>query len=40
MLSAGKHQLQFDAHRLASGIYVAKMSASEFSRTIKINLLK
>ena len=40
ILPAGKHQAQFDAQRLASGIYIAKMSAGEFSQTIKMNLLK
>ena len=40
ILPAGNHQIQFDARGLASGIYIAKMSAGEFSQTIKMNLLK
>ena len=40
ILPEGKHQVQFDAQGFASGIYIAKMSAGEFSQTIKMNLLK
>ena len=39
-LSAGQHSVDFNAQGLASGIYVAKMRAGEFSQTIKMNLLK
>ena len=40
ILPAGKHQVQFNAKGFASGIYIAFMSAGEFSQTIKMNLLK
>jgi photosystem II stability/assembly factor-like uncharacterized protein len=40
VLSSGNHSVQFDAMGLASGIYIVKMRAGEFSKTIKMNLLK
>jgi photosystem II stability/assembly factor-like uncharacterized protein len=39
-LSAGQHSVDFNGQGFASGIYIVKMSAGEFSQTIKMNLLK
>ncbi|MBK9099262.1 MAG: T9SS type A sorting domain-containing protein [bacterium] len=38
--NAGLHTLQFDASGLASGIYLVKMNAGKFVKTIKMNLIK
>jgi len=38
--SQGSHTLTFDAHGLASGLYILRMSTGSFSRTIKMNLIK
>jgi flagellar hook assembly protein FlgD len=38
--SAGKHQLQFDASDLPSGIYFSQISARDLTKTIKLILLK
>ena len=40
VLQSGKHQINFNAADLASGIYLVKMSSGSFSDVIKINLLK
>jgi choice-of-anchor B domain-containing protein len=39
-MNGGIHQLSFDAVSLTSGIYYARISAGEFNKTIKMNLLK
>jgi hypothetical protein len=38
--TAGEYQITFDGKNLASGVYFLRMSAGEFSSTIKMNLLK
>ena len=40
VMQEGKHQINFNAADLASGIYLVKMSSGSFSDVIKINLLK
>lgn len=37
---AGTHSIAFDAHKLASGIYIYRMEAGTFSRTKKMMLVK
>ncbi len=37
---AGLHRVEFDGQRLASGIYVARLQESGFSRAVKLVLLK
>lgn len=39
-LSAGSYNVNFDARDLASGIYIAKLTAGSFTDLIKMNLLK
>ncbi len=39
-LSAGSHQVKFDASRLASGIYVYVLKANDFTATKKMILMK
>lgn len=39
-LSAGRHQVKFDASRLASGIYVYILKANDFTATKKMILMK
>lgn len=39
-VSSGKYTLQFTAERFSSGIYICKVSAGEFSQTIKMMLKK
>jgi hypothetical protein len=38
--TAGEYQITFDGKNLASGVYLLRMTAGEFSSTIKMNLLK
>lgn len=38
--SAGKHILNFDGSRLASGVYICKVTAGNISRSVKMILLK
>lgn len=40
MLPAGQHKITFNGNGLASGIYIVKMNAGNFTETIKMNLLK
>ncbi len=40
ILQEGEYNLTFDASYLPSGIYIAKLSASNFSQSIKMTLLK
>jgi hypothetical protein len=40
ILPAGQHKIIFDAKGLASGIYIVKMKAGNFTETRKMNLLK
>ena len=37
---AGAHEISFDASELTSGVYFAKLSASDFQRTMKLLLIK
>ncbi|MFH1528557.1 MAG: T9SS type A sorting domain-containing protein, partial [Bacteroidota bacterium] len=37
---AGTYEIKFDAKRLSSGLYLYKLSAGEFSRTMKMLLIK
>lgn len=37
---AGQYEVNFDAEGVASGIYIARISASGFTKMIKMNLLK
>ena len=39
-LSAGKHEFAFDASRLSSGMYFAKIEAGDFKQTRKLLLMK
>ncbi|OGB66071.1 MAG: hypothetical protein A2Y94_12380 [Caldithrix sp. RBG_13_44_9] len=39
-LTAGEHQLEYDASRLATGIYFYKLSTDNFSQTRKMLLMK
>ena len=39
-LSGGVHNISFDASNLSSGIYLARIKASNFSKIIKMTLLK
>lgn len=38
--TAGKYEINFDAHGLSSGIYLVKMQTGDFTSTIKMTLLK
>ena len=38
--TAGKHKIQFDGSKLASGLYIVKLSAGTFTSTRKILLVK
>jgi hypothetical protein len=38
--SAGTHAVQFDASRLASGVYVYRLQLGSFAQTKKLLLLK
>jgi uncharacterized membrane protein len=40
LMEGGNYKIEFNASQLASGIYLIKMSAGNFSDVIKINLLK
>jgi hypothetical protein len=40
VLTSGSHSANFDARGFASGIYIAKLTAGNFSDTKKMNLLK
>lgn len=40
MLLAGAHQARFDASRLASGVYVYRLTAERFSQTRTMVLLR
>ncbi|MCH8495876.1 MAG: T9SS type A sorting domain-containing protein, partial [Balneolales bacterium] len=40
MRSAGEHQLQFDASRLSSGVYIYRIQTPQMSLTRKMTLLK
>ncbi len=40
MQTAGEHSITFNGSNLASGIYLLRMSAGNFSSTIKMSLLK
>lgn len=40
VLSAGEYQNNFNANNLPSGVYVAKLSAGNFSKSIKMSLTK
>ena len=39
-MSAGEHQVEFDAGRMASGVYFYRLSADSFTETRKMTLLK
>ena len=39
-LSAGSHQRLWNAAKFSSGIYLVKMDAKDFSKTVKVTLLK
>ncbi len=39
-MESGSHKTQFNASKLASGIYLVKMTSRNFSDVIKINLIK
>lgn len=38
--TAGAYKIKFDASLLPSGIYLAKMTSGDFSKTIKMSLMK
>jgi hypothetical protein len=38
--SAGKYEINFESNGLASGIYLVKMQAGDFTSTIKMTMLK
>jgi hypothetical protein len=40
MVSAGSHEVRFDAGNLANGIYLVRLQGAGFSQTQKITLLK
>ena len=40
LMAAGRHEVNFDAAGLPTGMYLAKMSAADFSAVQKIVLLK
>jgi hypothetical protein len=40
VMTSGSHTLTFDAHGLASGMYILKLTSGSYSKTIKMNLLK
>lgn len=40
ILPAGQHEVIFDAKGFSSGVYLVKMTAGSFTKTIKMNLLK
>ena len=40
VLQQGEHNLNFNASDLPSGIYIAKLSAGNYSHSIKMTLLK
>jgi len=40
MKDAGTYEVKFDAQNLASGVYIYKMSADNFTSVKKLNLLK
>ncbi|HPO56793.1 MAG TPA: T9SS type A sorting domain-containing protein, partial [Ignavibacteriaceae bacterium] len=37
---AGKYQITFDAKRYASGVYICRIIAGDFVKTIKMSLVK
>jgi hypothetical protein len=39
-LPAGFHEVRWDAHGLASGVYFARLSSEGFTRTHRVTLLK
>jgi hypothetical protein len=39
-MNAGRYQAHFDASHLPSGVYLARLTTADFSRTEKLNLLK
>jgi hypothetical protein len=39
-IEAGSHEVQFNAHGLASGLYLYRMKAGDFVRTLKLHVLK
>jgi len=38
--AAGQHEVRFDATGLASGVYLVEMSAGNYTKAQKMNLLK
>jgi hypothetical protein len=40
VMSAGKHEVKFDGANLASGVYIYRLEAKNFNRTLKMQLLK
>jgi hypothetical protein len=39
-MSAGAHEIKFDASKLSSGIYFYRMKTEKYSRTMKMILIK
>ncbi|HOJ19664.1 MAG TPA: T9SS type A sorting domain-containing protein, partial [Ignavibacteriaceae bacterium] len=37
---AGRYQVTFDASKLASGVYICRIIAGDFVKTIKMSLVK
>lgn len=39
-MTSGVHSVEFNAERLSSGLYLARITAGSFTKTIKMNLVK
>jgi hypothetical protein len=39
-LNAGVHVVHFNASSLASGVYIAKLTAGDFNKSVRLSLLK
>jgi len=38
--SVGRYEVDFDASKLASGVYIYRLTANDFSKSMKMLLLK